>query len=107
MRRETNRESRSDRRIATGTGRVIVVCFSLKATGGLRYDSWTVTSLAAALLAGVGLSAGAAQAQEAFIGAYTHDVIFIGDAIGLGAAGRRAGRTSPFAIAPAARTACT
>ncbi|HTI68009.1 MAG TPA: acyloxyacyl hydrolase [Caulobacteraceae bacterium] len=51
---------------------------------------WT-TAAAAALGLACGLSAGAAQAGEAFVGLYAHDVTFIGDAIGLGAAGREGG----------------
>jgi lipid A 3-O-deacylase len=48
-----------------------------------------------ALFAAVALAAasfsGAAMAGEAFIGAMKHDVTFIGDAVGLGAAGREDG----------------
>jgi hypothetical protein len=51
---------------------------------------WAST-LATALGLAVGLSGGAAQAGEAFVGLYKHDVTFIGDAIGLGAAGREGG----------------
>lgn len=48
-------------------------------------------ALAAALGLAAGLPAGAAHAGEAFVGVYAHDVTFIGDAIGLGAAGREGG----------------
>lgn len=55
----------------------------------------TFKGVAVALAAMVGL-AGAAQAQkahaaEAFVGVYGHDVTFIGDLVGLGAAGREGG----------------
>lgn len=45
----------------------------------------------AALGLGFGLGTAQAQASEAFVGVYAHDVTFIGDAIGLGAAGREDG----------------
>jgi hypothetical protein len=38
-----------------------------------------------------GLGVGAAQAGEVFAGAYAHDVTFVGNVIGLGAAGREGG----------------
>jgi hypothetical protein len=47
-------------------------------------------AVAALALAG-GLSGGAARAGEVFAGAYAHDVTFVGDVIGLGAAGREDG----------------
>ncbi|OYX34128.1 MAG: acyloxyacyl hydrolase [Caulobacterales bacterium 32-69-10] len=50
-----------------------------------------LTAVAAALGLAGALSAGAAQASEAFVGVYAHDVTFIGDAVGLGAAGREGG----------------
>lgn len=50
-----------------------------------------IAAVAAALSAVVGLSAGSAQAGEVFAGLYAHDVTFIGDAVGLGAAGREGG----------------
>jgi lipid A 3-O-deacylase len=45
---------------------------------------------AAMVLAGVS-APGQAQASEAFVGLYAHDVTFIGEVIGLGAAGREHG----------------
>ena len=45
---------------------------------------------AAAMLMGV-LAAGQAQAAQVFLGVYAHDVTFVGDVIGLGAAGREGG----------------
>jgi hypothetical protein len=56
----------------------------------MTFRGWT-GALAAALGLAFGLSAGAAKAGEAFVGVYAHDVTFIGDAIGLGAAGREGG----------------
>ena len=51
--------------------------------------------LAAACAVALGLVAitlaGAAKADEVFVGVYAHDVTFIGDAVGLGAAGRENG----------------
>ena len=49
---------------------------------------WAIWAAAAALLA---TSAGAARGGEFLVGAYAHDVTFIGDAIGVGAAGREDG----------------
>ena len=46
---------------------------------------------AAAALTLVGGLASAAQAGEVFAGVYAHDVTFIGDVVGLGAAGREGG----------------
>ena len=43
-------------------------------------------------LGGVALGCAApAMAEEAFVGVYKHDVTFIGNAVGLGAAGREGG----------------
>jgi hypothetical protein len=50
-----------------------------------------LTALAAALGFAGALLAGSAQASEAFVGVYAHDVTFIGDLVGLGAAGREGG----------------
>ena len=51
--------------------------------------------LAAAVAAAAGLAglfaSGQAQAGQVFVGVYGHDVTFVGDAIGLGAAGRESG----------------
>lgn len=47
--------------------------------------------LAVALGLAAGLGAREAKAAEAFVGLYAHDVTFIGDAVGLGAAGREDG----------------
>jgi lipid A 3-O-deacylase len=46
---------------------------------------------AAVLGLACGLSPGAARAGEAFVGVYAHDVTFIGNLVGLGAAGREDG----------------
>jgi len=52
-----------------------------------------MSAVAAASLLGMGALAFAAPAMagEAFVGVYKHDVTFIGDAVGLGAAGREGG----------------
>jgi hypothetical protein len=54
-----------------------------------------IGSIAAACAAAFGLAGavapGQAQAGEAFVGVYGHDVTFIGDLVGLGAAGREHG----------------
>ncbi|MBI1686223.1 acyloxyacyl hydrolase [Caulobacter hibisci] len=47
--------------------------------------------LAAAACAVLTLAAGSASAGELLVGAYKHDVTFIGEAVGLGAAGREDG----------------
>jgi hypothetical protein len=52
--------------------------------------NWT-GALAAAFALSLGAGAGAAHAGEAFVGVYAHDVTFIGDVVGLGAAGREDG----------------
>jgi hypothetical protein len=54
-------------------------------TGGLA-----TAAVAAFGLASV-VAAGQARASEAFVGAYAHDVTFVGDVVGLGAAGREGG----------------
>jgi lipid A 3-O-deacylase len=46
---------------------------------------------AAAAAAALGFAAAPAMAGEAFVGVYKHDVTFIGNAVGLGAAGREDG----------------
>ena len=51
---------------------------------------------ATALAMAVGLGAGAAQAGEIFGGVYAHDVTFIGNVVGLGAAGREKGADFHF-----------
>jgi len=45
----------------------------------------------AALGAAIALAAGAAQAGELLVGAYAHDAAFLGDAFGVGSAGRESG----------------
>jgi hypothetical protein len=50
-----------------------------------------LAAAAAAIGLAFALPAGAAQAAEAFVGVYAHDVTFIGDLVGLGAAGREGG----------------
>ncbi len=52
----------------------------------------TITAFGLALVGlGIGGLASQARASEVFVGAYAHDVTFVGDAIGLGAAGREGG----------------
>jgi hypothetical protein len=54
-----------------------------------------IKGLATAVIAALGIvgaaPAGEARAAEVFAGVYAHDVTFIGDAVGLGAAGREDG----------------
>lgn len=50
-----------------------------------------LAAVAAALGLACAAPAGAAHAAEAFVGVYAHDVTFIGDLVGLGAAGREGG----------------
>lgn len=56
----------------------------------MHIAKWAAAVAAAAVLA-TGLSTQRAAASEAFVGVYAHDVTFVGDAIGLGAAGREDG----------------
>jgi lipid A 3-O-deacylase len=48
-------------------------------------------TVAVALAAACGMAAGQAQAGEVYAGVYGHDVTFVGNVIGLGAAGREGG----------------
>lgn len=56
----------------------------------MRFWSGAAAFAAALGLAALG-NAGQARAAEAFVGVYAHDVTFIGDLVGLGAAGREHG----------------
>lgn len=68
----------------------------------MRFRSGAAAFAAALGLAALG-HAGQARAAEAFVGVYAHDVTFIGNVVGLGAAGREHGadlhlgyRTAPI-----------